>query len=158
MSFRERSLGTTLIMAVLFSIFGAAFLWAQGDIDQSQDNDPASLIGMTLDELLNRFGTPRSVYAVRGLEEWQDDVVFVYDHGDFYVFKDRVWQLGLKEAWGIKAGDSQPVVSLVLGSKSEYRQNSIFYSLDDRSWPLMLRCDFSSDAKLQVIFIYRTDF
>jgi hypothetical protein len=122
------------------------------------ETDPASLIGSTLEELIRRFGTPKSVYAVRGLEEWQDDVVFVYDHGDYYVFRDRVWQAGFKSARGIKAGDSRAVVSLVLGARAENRGNSVFLSLDEGSWPLMLRCDFDRDGRALVIFIYRTDF
>ena len=133
-------------------------LWPQAETERSRDDDPASYIGLTLDELIRRFGVPRSVYAARGLEEWQDDVVFVYDEGDFYIFKDRVWQLGLKAVRGINAGDSRAVVSLVLGSAAEYRGNSVFYSLNEGSWPLMLRCDFNSAGKAQVIFIYRTDF
>ena len=32
------------------------------------EEDPALLIGYSLEELINRFGVPRSVYPVRGLE------------------------------------------------------------------------------------------
>jgi len=128
---------------------------------QSQANpaepDPVSLVGLTIEELLRSFGTPRSVHAARGLEEWQDDVVFVYEQGDFYVYRDRVWQVGLRELRGINTGDSRGVVSLVLGSGAETRGASIFYPINDRSWPLMLRYDFDSAGRVQAIFIYRTD-
>ena len=120
--------------------------------------DPLSLVGLTLDDLIRRFGTPRLVYASRGLEEWQDDVVFVYDQGDFYVYKDRVWQVGLKTAMGINAGDPRGVVFLLLGSKAENRGDSIFCSLDEGAWPLALRCEFDNEDKVRVIYIYRTDF
>ena len=120
--------------------------------------DPVSLGGMTLDELIRRAGIPRSVYAVRGLEEWQDDVVFVYDQGDFYIYKDRVWQAGLKAARGIKTGDTRSAVSTLLGSNAEARGDSLLYSLNDGPWPLTLRCDFDRAGKVQAIFIYRTDF
>ena len=116
------------------------------------------MIGIYLDELILRFGPPRSVYAVRGLEEWQDDVVFVYDHGDYYIYKDRVWQLGLKEAWGIRAGDSRSVVSLRLGSNAQSRGDSVFLFLDEGNWPLMFRCDFDQNGRVLVLFFYRTDF
>jgi len=133
-------------------------LWPQTGTAAPGGNDPVSFIGLTLDELLRRFGTPRSVYAARGLEEWQDDVVFVYDQGDFYIYNDRVWQAGLRAALGINSGDSRAVVSLVLGPKAESRGNSVFYSLDEYAWPMMLRFDFDKDDKVQAIFIYRTDF
>ena len=120
--------------------------------------DPVSLVGLTLDDLIRRFGAPRSVYAARGLEQWQDDVVFVYDQGDFYVYKNRVWQAGFKAARGIKAGDSRAAVSMILGSKAEGRGNSLFCSLDEQSWPLMMRCDFDKDGRVQMIYIYRSDF
>ena len=120
-------------------------------------NDPQSFVGLTLDELLRRFGTPRTVYAARGLEEWQDDVVFVYAEGDFYIYKDRVWQVGLRTAMGINAGDPGGVALLVLGPKAESRGSSVFCSLDDGPWPMMLRCDLDNDGKVKTIFIYRTD-
>jgi len=118
---------------------------------------PAEFIGLTLEELINRFGVPASVRAARGLEEWQDDVVFVYAQGDFYVFKDRVWQVGLKAALGINTGDPRGVVSLVLGSNAEPRGDSLFYPLDGKPWPLMLRYDLDSAGRVKAIFIYRTD-
>ena len=129
---------------------------------QSQGNttgaDPLSFVGFTLNDLVSRFGTPRSVYPARGLEEWQDDVVFAYGQGDFYIHRDRVWQLSLRAIRGINIGDSRSVVSLVLGSTAETRGNSIFYPINDRSWPLMLRCDFDNAGRVQAIFIYRADF
>ena len=139
--------------------------------------EPTSLVGLTLDELIRCFGAPRSVYAARGLQQWQDDVVFVYEQGDFYIYKDRVWQIGLKAARGIKIGDSRSKVALVLGSEAQERENSLFYPLDEPaaestaigakvpqgsppagSWPLVLRCDFDRAGAVLAIFIYRLDF
>ena len=133
-------------------------LWPQSETEGNRKDDPALYIGLTLTDLFQRFGVPRWVYPSRGIEEWQDDVVFVYDRGDFFIYKDRVWQIGLKEAAGIKVGDSRAVVSLVLGSKAENLGNSVFYTLEQGAWPMMLRCDFDSADKVSVIFIYRTDF
>jgi hypothetical protein len=98
------------------------------------------------------------VYPVRGLEEWQDDVVFIYDEGDFYVYKDRVWQAGLKSAYGIALGDSWGSVSLALGAAAQNRGNSLFLPLEGKNWPLALRCDFDHAGKALAIFVYRTDF
>ena len=138
-----------------------AFAAAQGNAAAQNNADgvnPVSFISLTLDELLQSFGVPRSVYAARGFEVWQDDVVFVYDQGDFYVYKNRVWQLGLKSFRGINIGDPRGVVSLILGSKAQDRPNAIFYQLNEAAWPMMLRCDFNNAGKVEAIFIYRTDF
>ena len=145
------------VMPVFFLVFAASPLWSQAETEQGRPDDPVSYVGLTLNELIGRFGTPSWVYAARGLEEWQDDVVFVYNAGDFYIFRDRVWQVGLKAARGINSGDSRAVVSLVLGSQAVDLGNSTFYPLDDGSWPLMLRYDYDSAGKVQAIFIYRTD-
>jgi hypothetical protein len=120
--------------------------------------DPVLWIGMTLRDMLHRYGIPRSVYSVRGMEEWQDDVVFVYDHGDFYVFKDRVWQVGLKSAYRIKAGDSRAAALLALGEKAENRDTYLLCPLSGGSWPIVLRCNFDEAGKVSIIFIYRSDF
>jgi len=142
---------------VLFFLCVLPLLHTQSQ-GNGQGSDPVSFVGITLEELINRFGVPRSVYTARGREEWQDDVVFVYDQGDFYVYKDRVWQIGLKATRGINTGDSRGVVSLILGSGAEPRGDSIFFPLNEKPWPLMLRFDFDAAGRVQAIFIYRTDF
>ena len=144
-----------IVLAIVLAII--APLAAQTENGLNSNGDSVSYIGLSLSELLSRFGVPRSVYPVRGLEEWQDDVVFVYEEGDFYILKDRVWQVGLKSGLGIKTGDTWGTVTLVLGPRAESRYNSIFYSIDEGSWPMMLRCEFGSDGRVRAIFIYRTD-
>ena len=123
----------------------------------SLDN-PASLIGLTLEEVLTLFGVPRSVYAVRGYEEWQDDVVFVYEAGDFYVFKDRVWQIGLKSAYSVSVGDRREALALTLGETARHFDSYAVYAFNDYSWPILMRCNFDQANKVSAIFIYRSDF
>ena len=123
---------------------------------------PVTLVGLTLEDLINNFGIPRSVYAVRGLEEWQDDVVFVYDGVDFYVFEDRVWQVGLRSFMGINTGDPGSVVSLILDStqgfsKLETRRDSVSYSINEGSLPMILTCDFDEAGRVRGIYIFRSD-
>ncbi|MDR1586087.1 MAG: hypothetical protein LBS57_01380 [Treponema sp.] len=120
--------------------------------------DPAALVGLSLEALLNRFGTPQAVYAARGAEEWQDDVVFVYGEGDFYIFKDRVWQVGLKSVRGIKPGDSKPAALLLLGEEAEDRGDHILLSLPDGNWPLTLRVSLNGTGFVSALYIYRPDF
>ena len=124
---------------------------------QAQNTDPVNLIGLTLSELINRFGIPNNVYAVRGLEEWQDDVVFVYNEGDFYIHRNRVWQMGVRAVRGINIGDPRGIVSLILGERVESRGNSKFYSLVNWPWPMIIRFDFDGADRVRAIFIYRSD-
>jgi hypothetical protein len=120
--------------------------------------DPASLIGLTLGEALAWFGPPQSVHPVRGLEEWQDDVVFVYRDRDVYIYRDRVWQLGLKEAYGIRAGDPRGAVFLMLGDTAEAHPGYVLADLPGRAWPLTIRVNLDSAGKVLGLFIYRSDF
>ena len=126
------------------------------------DRNPVTLVGLTLEYLINNFGIPQSVYAVRGLEEWQDDVVFVYDVGDFYIYRNRVWQVGLRTLMGINIGDPGSAASLVLdGAPGFTRMNSprdsVAYSMPPGSWPMILRCDFDDDGRIRGIFLFRSD-
>jgi hypothetical protein len=112
---------------------------------------------MPLAELLNRFGPPRAVYPSRGDEPWQDDVVFEYNEGDFYVFKDRVWQVSVKMAYNIRIGDPKPAALLVLGDDARDLGDYALFSLPPDGWPLTLRINFNAGT-VSAIFIYRPDF
>jgi hypothetical protein len=120
--------------------------------------DPAQIVGLTLESVYARYGIPESVYAVRGAEEWQDDVVFVYKDWDLYIFRDRVWQVGLKSAMGISLGDSAGMAFLMLGEGVQTFEGRLLYSLPSRSWPLQLRLDLDEAGKVTAIYIYRSDF
>jgi hypothetical protein len=122
------------------------------------NTDPASLIGLSLENLLSRFGVPQAVYAARGNEEWQDDVVFVYEGADFYVYKDRVWQIGLKSAYGVKLGDSHPAVSLILGEDAVDFEDYVFLALPSKGWPLAFRVNLDGSGLVSALFVYRPDF
>ncbi|MDR3334219.1 MAG: hypothetical protein LBT13_04960 [Treponema sp.] len=169
--FRCRVVPLHVLYGLVLLLWGTIPLWSQqqnGDTspqvqaDPAGDRDPSSMIGLTLEALYSRFGIPRSVYAVRGIEVWQDDVVLVYDQGDFYVYKDRVWQIGVKDAYGITLGEKRTVVSSMLGEGMRNFEDHILFPLPNRGWPLMLRINFedvsNSEARVSAIFIYRPDF
>jgi hypothetical protein len=118
--------------------------------------EPETLIGLTLEGLYSRFGVPQAVRAVRGGEEWQDDVVLVYPQGDFYVYRDRLWQVGLPAARGIRVGDSRAAAVLALGEESAVGENHFILPIDDRPWPTALRVNLES-GRVAGIFIYRSD-
>ena len=138
-----------MILSLAFS------LWAQG---QTENSGTFSYVGMKLDELIGRFGAPEAVYAARGIEQWQDDVVFRYSEGDFYIFGDRVWQVKLPSVYGISTGDPKAAVSLVLGNQAEDNGDHMLLPLRDQSWPLMMRINFNNAFVVNAIYIYRPDF
>jgi hypothetical protein len=119
---------------------------------------PESFIGLTLEGLYGLFGPPKEAYCVRGVEEWQDDVVFVYPQGDFYVYRDRVWQLGLGAARGIRVGDPRQAVLLALGEEAEEHGDYLLLPLRGGSWPMALRVNLSDSGLAAAIFLYRSDF
>jgi len=146
--------------AILLSAFVASSAFAQARA-AGQHDELIALVGIRLDELISRFGVPVSVHAVRGGEEWQDDVVFAYPHGDFYVFRDRVWQVGLRSVSGMKVGDPGAVARLLLGPDSE--DHGVFLvqplqPLPETGWPVAIRVNFNAAGAISAIFVYRTDF
>jgi hypothetical protein len=120
--------------------------------------DPASLIGLSLENLLARFGVPQGVYAARGNETWQDDVVFVYEGGDFYIYRDRVWQIKLKTAYGVRLGDPRPAVSLTLGEAAEDFGDHVVLALPSKGWPLAFRVNLDGAGVVTAVYVYRPDF
>ncbi|MDR1149540.1 MAG: hypothetical protein LBK66_13010, partial [Spirochaetaceae bacterium] len=87
--------------------------------------NPVDFIGMSVTELFENFGSPAAVYASRGIEIWQDDVVFEYTGVDFYIYKDKVWQLSLDSGRGINMGDPRAAVLLVLGETARDKNSYI---------------------------------
>jgi hypothetical protein len=142
-----------LICASLF--IAAPFLMSQQDINRN--DEIISNIGLKLEELFQRFGAPKTVHTARGNEDWQDDVVFIYNEGDFYIYRDRVWQIGLKSGYGVKIGDSKAAALLVFADKAKDEGDYLLYPITGGVWPLSLRINFTA-GKISGIFVYRTDY
>jgi len=126
--------------------------------EAEQAGDPLFFVGMTLTDLIGRFGTPAAVFAARGNELWQDDVVFRYAGGDFYIYRDRVWQVKLASAFGVSNGDSKTAALAVLGNTAQDRGDYALLPLTGGNWPLMLRVNFNETGFVAAIYIYRPDF
>ncbi|MDR2793227.1 MAG: hypothetical protein LBB61_06125 [Treponema sp.] len=118
---------------------------------------PVDLVGLALEELYAVFGAPQKVYAVRGQELWQDDVVFAYQDFDCYIFEDHVWLVSVQAAYGVKIGDMRKNVREILGEKTYDFLDSLLFELPSGSWEMMMRVNFDSAGKAQAIFIYRSD-
>jgi len=142
-----------LICAVL--LIAAPQLWPQQA--GSGNEDIISTIGLRLEDLFLRYGAPKEVHAVRGEEHWQDDVVFVYNEWDFFIYRDRVWQIGLKSGYGIKIGDAKAAALLVLADKARDNGDYLLYPITGGAWPLSLRVNFNA-GRISGIFVYRSDY
>ena len=144
----------------LFLILLSIPLFAQNQpIYSGLDSDEQlSLVGMMMADLLAKFGPPRSVICERGPEPWQDDVVFQYNGADFYVYRDRIWQVKLASTHGISNGDKKAAVLLALGSNAVEKEDHAFLAINGRNWPLILRVNFNNTGQVTAIYIYRPDF
>ena len=137
-------------------IFITLPLWAQEQPVVTENE--FSLIGLRLAELIERFGAPRAVYAVRGNELWQDDVVFQYDEGDFFIYRDRVWQVRLPSVRGISVRDRKQVALLVMGDDVHDMGDHLLLPISGNSWPLMFRVNINQAGLVSAIYIYRSDY
>jgi hypothetical protein len=142
-----------VVLAFVLFILCTQAGWGQYDYA----NDPASLTGVSLRDLIAMFGAPQSVYATRGPNTWQDDVVFAYGDWEFYIYRDRVWQISLKAAYGIKIGERREVIPLVLGNGVQIYEGFTLYTYSNRSWPVTIRFNTDPNGFISAIFIYRAD-
>ena len=143
------------ILLCIILLFFIPRLWAQqGGI---RNEEIVSGIGLKLEDLFLRYGVPNTVYTSRGNEYWQDDVVFAYSEWDFYIYRDRVWQIGLKSGYGMKIGDAKAAALIALGDKARVEDDYLLYPLTGNAWPLSLRVNFNA-GKISGIFVFRTDF
>jgi len=125
------------------------------------NEEQLSFVGMMMADLLEQYGSPRSVIAERGNEIWQDDVVFQYNGADFYIYRDRIWQVKFASTHGVSNGDRKSNVLRVLGNTAEDKGEYLLMPLLGKDWPLMLRVNFNNTnntGQVTAIFIYRPDF
>jgi hypothetical protein len=113
---------------------------------------------MRLDELFERFGPPKAVFAARGNEIWQDDVIFQYEGRDFYIYRDRVWQVKVVTELGVSVGDSKQAAALTLGNMAEDRGDHLLVPLSGKDWPMIFRVNINSSGRVNAIYIYRIDY
>jgi hypothetical protein len=121
-------------------------------------DEQLAFVGMMMADLIERFGSPRSVLAERGNETWQDDVIFQYNGADFYLYRDRIWQVKIASTHGVSNGDTRASVLLVLGDAAENRGDHVLMPINGRDWPLMLRVNFNNTGHVSAIYLYRPDF
>ncbi len=151
---------SSLCLACFFLFIEPALSAQNVAVGTEQDllQDPSWLIGSTLQSIITQFGSPLAVYAVRGQEPWQDDVVFSYDGIDLYWYQNRVWQIGIPRGFGVKKGDAKETVLALLGEPLIQQDTYLVYRLPSRGWPLRLRVLLSESYTVQSLYVYRPDF
>jgi len=125
------------------------------------NEEQLSFVGMMMADLIGNYGSPRSVIAERGNEVWQDDVVFQYNGADFYIYRDRIWQVKFASTHGVSNGDRKNNVLRVMGASAEDLGDYALLPISGRDWPLMMRVNFSNsnnNGQVTAIYIYRPDF
>lgn len=151
---RNRALITVGLLIALFP------LNAQEQAAQAaQAVDVENAVGLTLPEVFALYGQPDTVHAVRGAEEWQDDVVFVYGDRklDLYIYKDRVWQVCVQAARGVKKGDRKAAALRALDGNAEDKGGYVLYQYPDTVWPKYARFNLDASDRISAIYIYRPD-
>ncbi|MCL2720727.1 MAG: hypothetical protein FWD47_05250 [Treponema sp.] len=151
----------TYLLPLLF--FLAIAVWAQNRPIYTglSDEEQLAFVGMMMVDLLEQYGPPRTVIVERGEEAWQDDVVFQYNGADFYIYRDRVWQVKFASTLGVSNGDRKTNVIRVLGMTAEDFGDHVLLSITGKDWPLMLRVNFnntSNSGQVTAIYLYRPDF
>ncbi len=122
----------------------------------------AESIGLDLPAAYRCFGAPREVFAVRGPEAWQDDVVFYFDN-HLYLFwlRDRVWQARVDrffggEFLGLRMGMSRAEVRARMGEPLSEGEGFLLFHLEDVGYPIRLRLLFEEE-RLVDAYCYRSD-
>jgi hypothetical protein len=145
-----------IIVGLLFvTLFPSPPLAAQEQAAPEFEN----AVGLTLKEVFAYYGQPDAVHTVRGAEEWQDDVVFVYDSLklDVYIYKDRVWQVCVQSALGLKKGDRKAAALLALAGGIEEQDGYLLYNYPNTVWPKYARFNLDAAGRITTIYIYRPD-
>jgi uncharacterized membrane protein len=137
---------------------------AQGAIDPVLPWSPSVMLGMSPGEAIERLGAPARVYAVRGPEAWQDDVVFEYRDGlSLFLFADRVWQVRIAEPYplpvlGFILGGSRAALAGALGFQEVVMDGEPEWMLAGEAWPVRLRAIPGEDGAIRELYVYRADF
>jgi hypothetical protein len=151
------------IMAII-ALFLVQASVAQGVVDPIMPWSPSVMLGLSPVEVIERLGAPARVYAVRGPEAWQDDVVFEYGDGlSLFLFTDRVWQVRITEPYplpvlGFVLGGSREAIVEALGVPAMVVDGDPEWMLTGETWPVRLRAFPGEDGRIRELYVYRADF
>jgi hypothetical protein len=146
----------TLLLIMLFFAAPTGLVCAEGVLD------PSALIGLSLAEAYQSLGAPLEVYALRGTEPDQDDVVFYYSsHLYLFWFQNRVWQARTDgrhqgTVFSVHMGASRQRVLEVMGQPFQEFEDSLVFHIEDRGYPVQARFYFENE-RLSDVYCFRGD-
>jgi hypothetical protein len=141
-----------------------ALLLVGGIVPAAADNfDPAPLIGLDLPGAVGALGLPQKMFAYRGVDESQDNVVFYYsDYRYLFWYKDRVWQVRCDRrfaghVYGLSLGMTREEAERTCPQQLVPNGDSLYFDLDGEKYPIRVRLVFVADA-LTDLYVYRSDY
>ena len=143
-------------------LFTLVLLLPCGTLHAQEIVDLPALIGLTLGEVHQSLGAPAEVYALRGQEPEQDDVVFYYpSHLYLFWFENRVWQVRADsrfpgQVFALSMGASRQQVIAALGRPILEFPDSLVFHIEDRGYPIQARLYFD-ESGLADVYCFRGD-
>ncbi len=149
-------------LALFVIVFGFA-AYAQESASARLPADPAQVLGYSPAQLIGAYGPPLRVFALRGAEPWQDDVVFDYQSFSAFIFMERVWQLRIGPDYpepmlGFYPSSSLERIEASLGLPASREPDNYEWQLPGRGWPVRLRAVTDENGAIRELYLYRADF
>lgn len=127
-------------------------------------SDYASILGMTIDQVQDSFGSPSHMFSYQGEEDRNGSVVF-YFQDSFYLFwaDDRVWQLRIDDRFTDPEhpsllGQSRQGILDPWGEPLLENDSMILYDLPDTDFPIRCALYFSEADILIDLYLFRSDY
>lgn len=127
-------------------------------------SDYASYLGMTIDQVQDKFGSPSQMFVYQGEEDRNGSVVF-YFQDSFYLFwaDDRVWQLRMDDRFADPEqvslkGQSRQLILAEWGEPLLQNDSMILYDLPDADFPIRCALYFSEADTLIDLYLFRSDY
>jgi hypothetical protein len=126
--------------------------------------DPADLIGMDPPAAFAALGAPQEIFAWRGTEPAEDNVVFFYpDFRYLFWFGCRVWQVrydsrfvGTVMGFAIGMGRAEAEAVTVGKGMLQESGGSLYLAVDTGRFPVRLRLAMV-EGRVADIYVYRSD-
>jgi len=125
-------------------------------------DDPTGLIGMNPAQAFAALGAPQEIFAWRGQEPAEDDIVFFYpDFRYVFWFQSRVWQVRFDGRYagtvlGFSIGMDHAAAQAQAEGRLQEAGDSLYLALDTGPYPIRVRLAMV-DHRIADIYVFRSD-